>query len=113
MLLCSFLAESMADGLLEMADDVFDFHAGEAVVEGEGDGAVGDVFGDGEITALEAVVGHVERLEVDGREVVGTADVMVAEISQDGVAVGGVEFAGEADDEDEPAHDGVAVDGGQ
>ena len=52
--------------MFEVADDVFDFHAGEAVVEGEGDGAVGDAFGDGEVAAFEAVVFHVEGLEVDG-----------------------------------------------
>ena len=82
------LAEAVADSLFQVVDHVFDFHAGEAVVEGEGDGAVGDAFGDGEVAAFEAVVFHVEGLEMNGGEVVGAADVVGAEVVEDGVAVG-------------------------
>jgi len=92
-----------------MTDHILNFHSGQAVVEGEGDGAVGDAFGDGEVAAFEAVVLHVEGLEVDGGEIVGAADVMGAEVIQNGVAVRGFEVACQADDEDEPAHDGVVV----
>ncbi len=96
-----------------MVDDGFDFHRREIVVERKRDGSVGDVFRQREVAFFEAVIGHVKGLKMDGWEVVGAADVMGAEIAEDGVAVCAVEIAGETDDEDKPAHDGLFVDGGE
>ncbi len=95
-----------------LADEV-DFAGGEVVVEWECEGSAGDAFADGVHAFVVAELLAVEGLEVDGWEVVADADVVAADAFDDGVAVFGGVFGTEQDDEDEPAHGGGRVDGGE
>lgn len=52
-----------------------DFFAGEFRVEREGDGGIGDLFGDWIVAGLVSVFFAVEFHQVDGSEVHGDADL--------------------------------------
>lgn len=105
--------EDFVEDFAEDLDDAVDLVFGHFGEEGEGDGAFGDGFGDGEVAFVEAELFAHVGLEVDGGEVVVAADAFGAEFFHDDVAVGGAEEVVEADDEDEPGHVGFVVEGGE
>ena len=51
----------------------------EVIEEGQGKGALGDFFGDGEVAFFSAEVLGDKRLEVDGGEVVAAGDALFTE----------------------------------
>ncbi len=108
-----FSEEGFFENGFEGLADGFDLAGGHLAEEGEREGTSGDVFADGEVAGFEAELSGDVGLEMDGREVVAAADEFGAELSDDGIASVGVEEVAEANDEDEPAHEGIFGDGGE
>ena len=81
-----------------------DLIAGEVVEEWQGDGAGRGFFGDGEVAGFGVEALGDEGLEVDGGEIIAAVYAVIAEEIEKLVALGLVEFVGEAEDIDEPAH---------
>ncbi len=75
-------------------------------MEGEGEGAGSDGFGDGERAGEVAEALADVGLGVDGGEVAAGGDALFLKFLDDGVAV---EALGQRDDVDEPAHPHVGL----